>query len=113
MDTPVPLSGQGGLKPLDGIVRESSLPIHTESFSTQGAAKGGNSAARSKPSFNSKERGAIEIKLAAMLGANSWDILARLSAIDDAIIERLCRACAEGFLSERDLAAARLAAEQA
>ncbi len=113
MDTPVPSSGQGGPRPMDGNVRESFLPIHTESSSTQGAAKGSNSAGRPEPSFNSRKRGAIEIKLSVMLGINGWDILARLSAIDDAIVERLCRACAEGFLSERDLAAARLAAEQA
>ena len=41
------------------------------------------------------------------------EVLARLAAIDDAIVDRLCRAWAKGVLGERDLAAARLAAEQA
>jgi hypothetical protein len=65
-----------------------------------------------RPSFERQRRGAIEVKLAEMFGPHGLDVLARLSAIDDAIIERLCQACVDGVLSERDLAAARLAAKQ-
>jgi hypothetical protein len=48
-----------------------------------------------------------------MFGAHGFYVLARLASIDDAIIDRLCQAFVEGALSERDLAAASLAAEQA
>jgi hypothetical protein len=40
------------------------------------------------------------------------EILERLAAYDDHVVERLCRAHAEGLLGERELHAARLAAEQ-
>jgi len=92
--------------------RESFLNIQTESSSTGEAAERKKRASQLKSSFNPKQRGAIEIKLADMFGANGLDVLVRLASIDDAIIERLCQAYAEGALSERDLAAARLAAEQ-
>jgi hypothetical protein len=52
------------------------------------------------------------MQLAAMLGKNGMSILGRLASYDDAIVDRLCRAHAERRLGERELAAARLAAEQ-
>jgi len=113
LDIPVPSNGQSDPKPMDGNVRESFLPIHTISSSMKEAAGGRNRAAPAIAAFNPRQRGATEPKVAAMLGPNGWDILSRLSALDDAIVDRLCRAYAEGFLGERDLAAARLAAEQA
>lgn len=112
MENSVPKSGHRCLNIVDMDVRESFLEIHTKSCSTEEAAERSKPASRPRSSFNPRERGAIEIKLAEMFGANGWDVLSRLASIDDAILGRLCRAYAEGALSERDLAAARLAAEQ-
>jgi hypothetical protein len=98
---------------MDTDVRESSLEIHFRSSSTEEATELSKRTLVPKSSFKPAERGAIELKLADMLGINGMDVLARLSAIDDAIVDRLCRAWAEGVLGERDLAAARLAAKQA
>ena len=112
MDKPVPKNRHRRAEIADTNDGESFLSIHTESSSTEKAAEVGKPASRSRPPFNPRERGAIEIKLAEMFGANGLDVLVRLASIDDAILERLCRAYAEGALSERDLAAARLAAEQ-
>jgi hypothetical protein len=113
MDKPVSKNGHRCPEIVDTNDRESFLNIHTKSSSRKEAADRSVRASRPRPSFNPRERGAIEIKLAEMIGQNGLDVLARLASIDDAIIERLCQACAEGALSERDLAAARLAAEQA
>jgi len=112
MDKPVPKNGHRSPEIVDTNDRESFLNIHTKSYSTEEAAERRIRASRPRPSFNPRERGAIEIKLAEMFGANGLDVLARLASIDDGIIERLCQAYAEGALSERDLAAARLAAAQ-
>lgn len=107
MDKPVPKSGQRGPAIVDTNDRESFLNIHTKSCSTEEAAERSMRASSPRPLFNPKKRGAIEIKLAEMIGANGLDVLVRLASIDDAILERLCRAYAEGALGERDLAAAR------
>jgi hypothetical protein len=61
---------------------------------------------------DSAERGAIEIKISEMIGPNGLDVLTRLAAMDDAIVDRLCRAYAAGEVGERELVAARLAAQQ-
>ena len=111
MDRPVARNGQRCPTAPDTDGRESFLGIHTESFST-GQASATTDAAPPKQAFNPKQRGAIEIELAELLGTNGLELLARLAIIDEAILERLCKARAEGSLSERDLAAARLAAEQ-
>ncbi len=112
MDKPVPKNGQRSSKTVDTNGRESFLSIRTRSCSTEVAVERSMPAPPPRPLFNPRERGSIEIKLAEMFGANGLDLLARLASIDDAILERLCRAFAEGALSERDLAAARLAADQ-
>lgn len=113
MDKSVLKTGHRSLAAKDINDRESFLNIHTKSFSTEVAGDKSSSASHSRPSINPSERGAIEIKLAKMFGPNGLDVLGRLASIDDAIIDRLIRAYSEGALSERDLAAARLAAEQA
>lgn len=96
----------------DKNVRESFLVIHpNKSFSTEVAAEEGNQS-RHRPSYERAHRGSIEIKIAEMLGSNGIDVLCRLSKVDDAIVERLCRAYSSSLLGERELAAARLAAEQ-
>jgi hypothetical protein len=62
--------------------------------------------------YKRQRRGAVEIKVAETLGAGGLEMLARFAAIDDAIVERLCRAYASGLLGDREIAAARLAAQQ-
>ena len=59
-----------------------------------------------------RQRGSYEAELAKMLGNDGFGILERLSEHDDDIIERLCQAHADGKLGKRELAAARLAADQ-
>jgi hypothetical protein len=110
-DKSVGKSGQSCPKKADTDVRESFLDIHFISSSTEEAGERRKIPPRPKPPFNPRERGAIEIKVAEKLGRDGMEILARLARIDDAIVTRLCRAVAEGSLGDRDLAAARLAAE--
>lgn len=112
LDKPVLKHGHRRSKNTDTNDGESFLDIHTQSSSTEVAAEQGRQVCRQGLSFNPKERGGIEVKLAEMFGANGFDVLARLASIDDAIINRLCQAFVECALSERDLAAARLAAQQ-
>jgi hypothetical protein len=112
-DKHVSKNGQQRANTLDTDVQESFLVIHSKSSSTAADAEARKSKTHSGCSFNPKERGGIEISLAAMFGADGLDILARLASIDGAILDRLCQACADGALSDRDLAAARLAAQQA
>lgn len=98
----------------DRNVDESLLSILPKlSSSTTVAFKGRNGTALAASSYIRRERGAIEMSLASMLGSDGINILARLSAIDDAIIDRMCLAHASGMIGEPELAAARLAAEQA
>lgn len=104
---PVSKRGHAGANSVDTDGGESSLSIQSKSSSTGIAPVGGCVPHRN---FDPRQRGAIEIKLAEMLGG--MDVLARLAAIDEAVIDRLCQAYADGVLSERDLAAARLAAQQ-
>lgn len=63
--------------------------------------------------FDRSKRGALELELAEKLGAAGFEILDRLARIDDSIVDRLCRALAANELGERELSAARLAAEHA
>jgi hypothetical protein len=95
----------------DRDVPQSSLNIQLESFST--AAPQRDSKISGEPTFKPAERGALEIKLAGMLGPAGFEQLARLGAIDDAIVDRLCRSLAAEQVGDRELAAARLAAQQA
>lgn len=60
-----------------------------------------------------KHRGAYEIAVAEMLGPDGMEILYKLAKLDDVHVQRLCLAYGYGALSSRELAAARLAAEQA
>jgi hypothetical protein len=106
-DVSVTNSGQQRQKSGDTGVNQSSLSIHTISDSTGLSAK-----STDKPKFDNRQRGALEIAVAKLLGPDGLDILARLSAIDDRAVMRLCWAYAEGLLGERELAAARLAVER-
>lgn len=103
--------GRNRAESADTDVPQSSLSIQLKSSSRAfRKAKEGNGV---RAPFKPAERGAIEIRLAGMLGPNGFEILGRLEEIDDAIVDRLCRALAEDQLGDRELSAARLAAEQA
>jgi hypothetical protein len=94
----------------DKNVDQSLLRIHSKESSPTGLSEGRG--ARNARAYDRRQRGAIELQVAAMLGNNGMGILCRIAARNDAAVDRLCRAHAEGRLGERELAAARLAAEQ-
>jgi hypothetical protein len=95
----------------DRNVGESLLPIRlTSSDPTEAAGRG--SEKEQMKGYGRRQRGAVEIKVAEMLGQGGMEMLARFAAIDDLIVERLCRAYASGLLGDREIAAARLAADQ-
>jgi hypothetical protein len=97
----------------DKNVHESLLGIlSTSSSPTEEASEGIKQEQSDRPKYNRRQRGAIELALAPMLGKDGIEALARLSAFDDAIVDRLCRAHAEGMLGEREVLAARLAVDQ-
>jgi hypothetical protein len=107
------VSDGGQLRPTstDMDVHESFLSILLESDSSRlsdGRVRSGRP--RSTPAW--KQRGAIEIKVAEWLGPDGMDVLSRLAAIDDAVVDRLCKGYAANALTDRERAAARLAAEQ-
>src|SRR5262249_11815110 len=89
-------------------VHQSYLNIQLQS-----ALRTAKKASEGTPEFNRNMRGAVELTIARKLGANGFDVLARLSSIDDAITERLCWAFEAGLVGDRELTAARLAARQA
>jgi len=112
-DKTVPPKGQTGPTGTDTDVRESLLLIHINSSAPRKRASDKKEEyQRSELRYRSSQRGGIEVRIAAMLGDDGIDVLARLGAVDDSIIERLCRAYVAGALGERELIAARLAAEQ-
>src|SRR5262249_36921068 len=87
----------------DTDVHESLLLIHTNtSTPTSGTAEGSGNGQSSRTRYRSSQRGSIEIKIAAMLGDDGIDVLSGLGAIDDSIIERLCRAYNAGALGQRE-----------
>jgi hypothetical protein len=97
----------------DMDVSESYLSIRpTISSPTREAAEQRQIEARSSSNYKRQHRGSIEIELASLLGPNGFEMLSRLSAVDDRIVERLCRSLVDGRLGERELAATRLAASQ-
>lgn len=108
----VPASGQPRPSHPDRNVSESSLPIHSKSSDPTKTAVRESASERHALPYNRKMRGAIELQIADRLGPGGMDILARLYAIDEGIVDRLCRAQADGRLGDRELVAARLAAEQ-
>jgi hypothetical protein len=112
-DTFVRPSGQIGPSRRDTDVHESLLLIHPKLSDPTGSSEGSKHTRRNRAPFRRSQRGAIEIKVAAMLGDEGMEILSRLGSIDDTIIDRLCRAHVAGALGERELLAARLAAKQA
>ena len=96
----------------DTDVRESFLEIHLTSDSTEAVPASVRTRSAEGSKYRRAERGKVEIELAKLLGSDGFEILARLSSINDATVERLCRAFAYGQLGDREVMAARLAAEQ-
>lgn len=90
----------------DTAVHESLISIYPKASTPTAAEK----TRGLKSQYDRRRRGQIELQLIARLGQEGADMLARLSALDDSIVDRLCRAHVLGFLGEADLAAARLAA---
>lgn len=111
-DKPVRKDGQIGPGIDDTDVRESFLEIHLTSDSTEAVSASARKRSAEGSKYRRAERGKVEVELAKLLGTDGFEILARLSSINDAAVERLCRAFAYGQLGDRDLMAARLAAEQ-
>ena len=62
--------------------------------------------------YNPRQRGALELEVAELLGGDGFEVLARLAELDPPAVDRLCRAFAVGALGDRELAAARLAVQQ-
>jgi hypothetical protein len=111
-DKNVPAEGQ--VRPAKRVtdVHESLLGIQPKlSFPTETADEGTEPRLRVSR-YDRRHRGSIEVELAGLIGSDGMEILSRLGAVDDAIIERLCRAYARGVIGEREIHAARLAAEQ-
>jgi len=103
--------GQPRPKNPDKNVHESFLSILLESDSSR-PADGSHRAGSAQSTSQWKQRGAIEIKVAEWLGPDGMELLSRLAAIDDTIVDRLCKAYAANVLTDRERGAARLAAEQ-
>lgn len=107
-DKPVTKSGHVCRADPDAHVRESFLEIHiNKSEPTQKSSPDTNHNV-----YERRKRGAIEMEIVKLLGADGVDILQKLGSLDDGIVDRLCRAFIERQLGERELIAARLAANQ-
>jgi hypothetical protein len=112
-DATVRTTGQLRAEAKDTDVHESLLLIPVNSFSpTKRTFDKRNYEQETTSRYRVGQRGAIEVQIAVMLGEGGIELLFKLGAIDDAIVERLCRAHAAGALGERELIAARLAAQQ-
>jgi hypothetical protein len=112
-DKPVPTSRQNCPSVPDKNVEESFLGILVnQSYPSEGARRVSKYPMNPASSYDRRKRGSYEAEIAKLLGNDGFVILQRLSEHDDAIVERLCRACAENDLGRRELIAARLAADQ-
>jgi hypothetical protein len=108
----VPTRGHACPPPTDTGVQESFLSTPLESSLQEGLPRKRIGDERFKPtlSFDLRERGRIELKLAQLLG--DYDVLMRLAAIHDDIVTRLCEAYCTNNLGPRQIKAALLAAKQ-
>jgi hypothetical protein len=105
--------GHSCLGGMDKTVNESFLLNHLTPPTPTAAETAKERSFGLRTTNSLKQRGAYELGVAEMLGPDGMEMLARLAELDDAHVERLCRAYAIGALDDRDLAAARLAAQQA
>jgi hypothetical protein len=97
----------------DKNVDESFLGIPINKSSPSGdRGTAGTYPTEPASNYERSQRGAYEADIARLLGNDGFGVLERLSEHDDDIVERLCQACADGKLGKRELAAARLAADQ-
>ncbi|MGA7807534.1 hypothetical protein [Bradyrhizobium sp.] len=96
----------------DKNVEESFLGIQISKSSPSRACEASESLGGVAWNYRPRQRGAYEAEVAKLLGNEGFEILERLSELDDGIVERLCRAFANGELGGRELIAARLAANQ-
>jgi hypothetical protein len=109
-DRNVPERGQSSALCGDRNVHESYLSILLyESDSTRTAEK---EKRRVSSAFPWQQRGEIEMKVAEWLGVDGIEVLGQLALLGDDVIERLCTAYVHKMLTDRELAAARLAVEQ-
>jgi hypothetical protein len=111
-DKPVRRKGQLCPDHMDTDVRESFLEIQLKSDSTAAEVEHTGKGRHQSRSFERAQRGGLEIKVAELLGPDGMQLLEILHTLDDQIVDRICGAYVEGRLGERELAAARLAAEQ-
>jgi hypothetical protein len=103
--------GQGCPSVADKIVNESYLGIQSNlSFSTGAQRNGAIPSSSSK--YNPRMQGTYQVEIAKMLGKDGFEILVQLFEHNEASVDRLCRAYANGELGEQELIAARLAAKQ-
>jgi len=114
-DATVPNSGLPGPQGSDTGVHQSFLGILPEPAlvgcrGSELPRTGKRRSARMALAFNPAQRGRIECQVAHLLGG--FDVLSRLAAIDDQIVTRLCQAHCTGNLHERQIKAAKLAAQQ-
>ena len=111
LDKRVRESGQSRPEAADTVGGESSSDIRCKSSPTSSSGIAQANSASSGLRYHPAERGKVELLLANWLGRDGINLLVCLSSIDDAIVERLCRAFVESSLTRRELDAARLAAE--
>jgi hypothetical protein len=96
----------------DKIVDESSLGILFNRSSPSSDVREDGRYPIAKSAYQPKQRGRYEAEIATRLGKNGFNILEKLAGLGDHLVERLCRAYANGEFGEREMLAARLAAEQ-
>jgi hypothetical protein len=101
--------GQSCPSVADKIVNESYLGIQSNLSLSTGAQRCGAIPPSPSPSnYNPRMQGTYQVEIAKMLGKNGFEILMKLN---EASIERLCRAYANGELWQQELIAAQLAAK--
>ncbi len=109
-DKVVARAGQSRARSADKNVQESYLSIRLTESSSTGRPKEEKQGDDAYERFR-RRRGEIEVKVAQLLGPDGIDVLWQLATIGDHVVDRLCRACHDGVLTDRELEAARLAAK--
>jgi hypothetical protein len=113
-DTTVGQSGHECSEQLDNAVHESFLS--TQSISALSAAEAvklspaQNMHVQPHLSFKLAQRGKLEVEVARLIGG--YDLLSRLAAVNEEIVNRLCEAQHRGIFEDRLIKATSLAAKQ-
>ncbi len=100
-------SGRSRPAVADESVPQSSIVIPSTSSLTPPTNK---STVTVSGNFEHYTRAIMELKLVELLGGDGYDVLGKLSLLDDRIVERLCRSCFFNKITDLELEAARLAA---